>query len=194
MDIPDHYKGREQAYLKHRLLQAYLERLFYIVGHYQKTICYVDCFAGPWHEQGPDLEGTSIATSLNMYASKHPIFISINSPAKILLNKIGRGVSAMTLEDRKTFWKKLVKEHGQSQLSVTDFCRNHRINPQRFYVWRKRFQSQPTTPNPGAFLELVPTSKKTESGIRLRMESGMSIELDCQFDSVTLRQVISILR
>ena len=66
MDIPDAYKGREQAYLKHRLLETYLERLFMIVGHHQKTICYVDCFSGPWQEKGTDLEDTSIARSLNI--------------------------------------------------------------------------------------------------------------------------------
>jgi three-Cys-motif partner protein len=66
MEIPDAYKGREQAYFKHRLLEAYLERLFMIVGHHQKTICYVDCFAGPWQEKGTDLEDTSIAKSLNI--------------------------------------------------------------------------------------------------------------------------------
>jgi hypothetical protein len=66
MDIPDAYKGREQAYFKHRLLEAYLERLFLIIGHHQKTICYVDCFAGPWQEKGEGLEDTSIAKSLNI--------------------------------------------------------------------------------------------------------------------------------
>jgi three-Cys-motif partner protein len=66
MVIPDQYKGREQAYFKHRLLEAYLERLFMIIGQHQKTICYVDCFAGPWQEKGTDLEDTSIARSLNI--------------------------------------------------------------------------------------------------------------------------------
>jgi len=66
MEIPYAYKGREQAYLKHRLLETYLERLFMIVGHHQKTICYVDCFSGPWQEKGTDLEDTSIARSLNI--------------------------------------------------------------------------------------------------------------------------------
>lgn len=66
MQIHEHYKGREQAYFKHRLLEAYLERLFMIVGQHQKTICYVDCFAGPWQEQGEDLEDTSIAISLKI--------------------------------------------------------------------------------------------------------------------------------
>jgi three-Cys-motif partner protein len=66
MTIPEHYKGREQTYCKHRLLEAYLERLFMIVGHHEPTICYVDCFAGPWEEHGHDLEDTSIARSLNI--------------------------------------------------------------------------------------------------------------------------------
>lgn len=37
-----------------------------IVGQHERTICYVDCFAGPWEEQGDDLEDTSIARSLNI--------------------------------------------------------------------------------------------------------------------------------
>lgn len=66
MEIPVQYKGREQAYLKHKLLEAYLERLFMIVGQHQRTICYVDCFAGPWKSQTDDLEDTSIVISLNL--------------------------------------------------------------------------------------------------------------------------------
>lgn len=62
----EHYKGREQTYFKHRLLEAYLERLFMIVGQHAPSICYVDCFAGPWEEQGEDLGDTSIAKSLDI--------------------------------------------------------------------------------------------------------------------------------
>lgn len=66
MEIPTHYIGREQAYFKHLLLEAYLERLFMIVGQHNRTICYVDCFAGPWKSQAEDLEDTSIAISLKL--------------------------------------------------------------------------------------------------------------------------------
>lgn len=66
MVVPDRYKGREQTYFKHRLLEAYLELLFMIVGHHARSICYVDCFAGPWEEQGDDLGDTSIARSLDI--------------------------------------------------------------------------------------------------------------------------------
>jgi len=63
---PDEYKGREQTYIKHTLLKTYLERLFMIVGHHEKVICYVDCFAGPWQEGSNNLKDTSISISLEI--------------------------------------------------------------------------------------------------------------------------------
>ena len=63
---PEDYIGREQTFIKHTLLRAYLERLFMIIGRYEEKISYVDCFAGPWQEGRNDLQDTSIAISLNI--------------------------------------------------------------------------------------------------------------------------------
>lgn len=95
--IPEHYKGREQAYFKHSLLKAYLERLFMIVGQHHKTICYVDCFAGPWQEKSNDLEDTSIAISLK-----------IIQKCRDGLKKLGKEVHFRTLfieRDQKAYAK-----------------------------------------------------------------------------------------
>lgn len=69
--IPPSYWGREQAWIKHQLLQSYLEKLLLIVGMAAKRqgkieICYVDCFSGPWGTS--QLESTSIAVSLRTMA------------------------------------------------------------------------------------------------------------------------------
>ena len=69
--IPPAYKGREQAWIKHQLLESYLEKLVLIVGAAAKKqgsieICYVDCFSGPWGTS--ELESTSIAVSLRTMA------------------------------------------------------------------------------------------------------------------------------
>jgi len=98
MEIPVQYRGREQAYFKHCLLEAYLERLFMIVGHHQRTICYVDCFAGPWKSQADDLEDTSIVISLNL----------INK-CREALRKIGKDVQfrALYVEEKPTRFKNL---------------------------------------------------------------------------------------
>jgi len=66
MLVPETYRGREQAFVKHRLLEAYLQRLFMIIGLSQSSIRYVDCFSGPWQEGGTALEDTSIGIALKI--------------------------------------------------------------------------------------------------------------------------------
>jgi hypothetical protein len=100
----------------------------------------------------------------------------------------------MTLKQRVTYWQDLVNEQSHSGLDVTSFCRDHQINRQRFYLWRQRFQTQVQIPMTGAFLELVPSSRSVESGIRLRLDPSLSIELDRGFDPATLKQVLAALR
>lgn len=66
MEESDLYKGREHSWIKHYLLESYLELLFMIIGQHEKRICYIDCFSGPWQEADQNLSGTSIALSLNV--------------------------------------------------------------------------------------------------------------------------------
>lgn len=70
-NVPNAYLGREQAFIKHQLLESYLEKLFMIIGMGSAKLgitelCYVDCFAGPWSDESEDLSGTSIAISLQI--------------------------------------------------------------------------------------------------------------------------------
>ena len=71
MKISSHYKGKEQSFIKHRLLETYLERLFMIIGQHENRIRYVDCFAGPWKAETDDLKDTSIAISLSIMKGCH---------------------------------------------------------------------------------------------------------------------------
>lgn len=67
--VPAAYDGREQALIKHKLLEDYLEKLFLIIGMGTRSggsaeLCYVDCFAGPWGDVSEEMKATSIAISL----------------------------------------------------------------------------------------------------------------------------------
>jgi three-Cys-motif partner protein len=71
VSVPSGYKDREQAFIKHLLLEQYLERLFRIVGYSTdrlsvSELAYIDCFAGPWQDDSDNLETTSIAISLRI--------------------------------------------------------------------------------------------------------------------------------
>jgi three-Cys-motif partner protein len=71
--IPSNYAGREQALIKHELLEGYLEKLVMIIGAGRRSqgpveICFVDGFAGPWGVESESLDGTSISISLRVLA------------------------------------------------------------------------------------------------------------------------------
>ena len=59
------YAGREQAYVKHRLLAEYLPPLAYKVGSVWNSIVYVDAFSGPWKTSRPDYADSSFAIAIN---------------------------------------------------------------------------------------------------------------------------------
>jgi hypothetical protein len=48
IEFSNYEGGREQAYVKHSLLENYLGQLVYRVGQAWDAIVYVDGFAGPW--------------------------------------------------------------------------------------------------------------------------------------------------
>lgn len=65
MKSVDYYKGREQTYLKHYVLEQYLDRVTFHIGYAQSEFVYVDCFSGPWRTESDDLADTSIRIALD---------------------------------------------------------------------------------------------------------------------------------
>jgi three-Cys-motif partner protein len=69
MQVPSEYHGREQSFLKHRVLHEYLLgwglKLGSVAQRRRVRLCYVDGFAGPWKAQSAELNDTSIAIGLN---------------------------------------------------------------------------------------------------------------------------------
>jgi three-Cys-motif partner protein len=59
------YVGREQSYIKHVLLDSYLEVLAHKTASTYRHIVYVDGFAGPWQSANERFEDTSFGIALN---------------------------------------------------------------------------------------------------------------------------------
>ena len=97
----------------------------------------------------------------------------------------------MTKQERSAYWQGLISKQIDSGLTGAAFCREHQINPGRFYHWRRRFRNEESRDRHlGAFVELVPYEKKSSAGIRIRLGNGMSIEVERGFDPLTLRAAI----
>jgi Transposase len=93
-------------------------------------------------------------------------------------------------EERRSHWRCLVDKHAESGMSAVAFCRERGINPQQFYSWRRRFHGE--SPRPG-FIRLVPTTRSSQSGIRIVLDHRISVELDKGFDPLTLREAVDAL-
>jgi hypothetical protein len=99
----------------------------------------------------------------------------------------------MTKEEHRTYWKQVVDEQIQSGLPASSFCRKHNLKVSQFYRWSRKFKNHtPIRPSDG-FIELIPSSKDAESGIRIRLFGDLSIEVQRNFDPITLRAVIHAL-
>lgn len=60
------YHEREQAWVKHWLLEKYLEKLVFKVGTKWKRFIYIDAFSGPWKSASDDLSDTSFSIALGV--------------------------------------------------------------------------------------------------------------------------------
>ena len=96
----------------------------------------------------------------------------------------------MRIKERQERWRALVEKHAKSGMSAVAFCKEQRINPQRFYFWRKRFNRDT---HKDGFIRLVPTSKTTSSGIWIQLDHGVQVEVDRGFDPLTLREIVDAL-
>jgi three-Cys-motif partner protein len=99
------YQGREQTYLKHRVLEEYLRRWGRKLGSISgkrpgpMKLWYVDAFAGPWESRREDHGDTSVAIGLSELIDAHRIWESLGirnlSVGAIFIEKRTQSKSAL---------------------------------------------------------------------------------------------------
>lgn len=62
---PSYYAGREQTYVKHFVLETYLERVAWNIFSFRPDFVYVDGFSGPWKSENEAYEDTSFKIALD---------------------------------------------------------------------------------------------------------------------------------
>lgn len=108
MEIDEAYKGREHSWVKHKLLEGYLEKLLLIKGlSGTKELVYVDCFAGPWGDESETLSGTSIAISLE-------ILVRVRDTLEKVHKITGTNFKAIYIEEAKKRHKRLSEYLGKN--------------------------------------------------------------------------------
>jgi three-Cys-motif partner protein len=107
-----HYEGREQAYIKHCLLNKYLSSWGFKIGSKWDPLVFIDGFAGPWGSLDKDFADASFGIAINALAN-----------AIFGLEKIGRSINAACIfvEKAPQPFSKLeafAKKHSSSRVQA----------------------------------------------------------------------------
>jgi three-Cys-motif partner protein len=94
------YDKREQSYVKHVLLESYLDSLVHKIASAYQDFVYVDGFAGPWQSANEKFEDTSFGIALNALRR-----------AKAMWKQRGRAVNmrAILVEQSKSAYDRLAQ-------------------------------------------------------------------------------------
>jgi transposase-like protein len=93
---------------------------------------------------------------------------------------------------RNKRWQELVRQHGQSKLSVSAFCREQGVSDQSFYYWRKRLSDR--GPVRFALVERGAPGTDDNASVELILACGDRLRIAPGIDAATLRTVLSVLR
>lgn len=89
-------------------------------------------------------------------------------------------------------WPAVVQAHAASGLTVTAFCREHGISRGLLYRWRRRCQGETVPAVESSFVELRAVERRAPgSGVVMVFDPGWRLELEADFDAVTLERVLS---
>ena len=105
---PTAYAGREQALVKHYVLENYLEQLAFKIGQHQPgtTLNYVDAFSGPWDSQRSDFSDSSPWIALRKLGSVRDELRSRQPPIPLT-------VRALFIERNLSAFDRLQQVRGQ---------------------------------------------------------------------------------
>lgn len=77
VEVPAHYAGREQAFVKHHFLRNYLERLVHKIASAYDEVVYIDGYSGPWKSGGEAYGDTSFGIALQSMTAARQSWLNI---------------------------------------------------------------------------------------------------------------------
>lgn len=88
------YAGREQALVKHYLLETYLDRLVHKVARSYDQIVYVDGYSGPWLSSGQSFEDTSFGIALSALRKAKASWAALGRTPRMVAHLVERDAKA----------------------------------------------------------------------------------------------------
>ena len=91
----------------------------------------------------------------------------------------------------KLQWQKILSEQPTSGLSISQFCKDKKLNLGTFYAWRNRLSSKELV-KPG-FLRINKPSFPTLRDLRIETPNGYKIEVN-GFDESIFQKILGMVK
>lgn len=62
-------------------------------------------------------------------------------------------------------WREIIRQRGESGLSVKDFCLQNNLSKNAYYYWLKKLREAAIVEHPATFAELIPAQEPFASDI-----------------------------
>lgn len=102
-----------------------------------------------------------------------------------------------TKEQARSYWHGVLERWQQSGLSVSQFCREHRISESGFYTWRKKLSPVPPAPETNrdmnASFVRVDIPHSTQRPMTLELATGHRLQISDQVNEKALAKVLHAL-
>ena len=102
--------------------------------------------------------------------------------------------------EKRRFWQRAIGEAARSEMSIREYCRQHRLKESQFYWWQHKLRASRqagTTSKPGghgkpvSFALVSEEGGATDAGIELVLGDGRRLRIRKGVDEETLRAVLA---
>ena len=103
-------------------------------------------------------------------------------------------------KERERYWRGVIRNQKTSGLSISGFCREHKVPAASFFNWRRKLAARERSvelENAAAqfvALELPPSPAATRSGCEVVLPNGCRIIVPTECDAGWLREILGALQ
>ena len=92
-------------------------------------------------------------------------------------------------------WRDLITRWERSDLTIRDFCSDHRISEPSFYAWRRELatRDRAATPATAAIPTFVPVRVASPTVIEVVLPTGVVVRVPIGTDPPTVAQLVAAL-
>lgn len=105
--------------------------------------------------------------------------------------------------EKEQFWRDTLHHWQRSGLSVSEFCRRHRLSPPSFYAWRRilaqrdrpftTLLDKPLPPFVPVHITAASNLPSPNSSVLEVVVAGRVVRVPSGFDAATLRDLLAVL-